>query len=135
LTPEFPELSSVASPIVEGGKVIIQSLTISPVKGPAGTTFTTTFKFTVVNATGTGEIYFEVDPPAGLPLVGGEVNAGLAPNDYTIQFTMDSTPNESEPFLPGLYNVTAAVCNGECGSSHPYSAVLGVATGNLTISG
>jgi hypothetical protein len=35
---------------------------------------------------------------------------------------------QEDPFMPGIYNVTAAVCYGSCGSDHSHSAILGQKT-------
>ena len=36
-------------------------------------------------------------------------------------------------WLEGTYNVTILMCNGECGSKHPHSAIYDVARGNFTL--
>ena len=36
-------------------------------------------------------------------------------------------------WLAGTYNVTVMICNGECGSKHPHSAIYDTARGNFTL--
>ncbi len=45
----------------------------------------------------------------------------------------DPTQQECEQWLPGTYVVDVAVCNGECGSKHPHSAIYDQARTNFTL--
>lgn len=40
---------------------------------------------------------------------------------------------DCEMWLAGTYNVTVMICNGECGSKHPHSAIYDTARGNFTL--
>lgn len=42
---------------------------------------------------------------------------------------------ECENWLPGVYNVTIQICNGECGSQHPHSAIYDTGKGSFTLTG
>jgi hypothetical protein len=38
-----------------------------------------------------------------------------------------------EEWLPGTYNVTVQLCNGECGSKHPHSAIYDTKRGSFQL--
>lgn len=38
-----------------------------------------------------------------------------------------------DDFPVGTYNVTASLCNGECGSHHPHSSIYAVGKGSFTV--
>lgn len=38
-----------------------------------------------------------------------------------------------DDFPVGTYNVTAQLCNGECGSHHPHSSIYAVGKGSFTV--
>jgi hypothetical protein len=120
-------------PIVPGGAANITELAVVPPVGHAGDSFTITMDFKVTQATGTGTILFLVLPPDALPWGDAEVNEGLQPNVYTARLQFTATPSEAEPFSPGTYIVQGAVCDGECGSNHPYSQVFSVRNTTFTI--
>jgi len=49
-------------------------------------------------------------------------------------FVLDSHSIEPcEEWLPGVYNVTLDICNGECGSKHPHSAIYDKRAGSFQV--
>lgn len=108
---------------------------VSPAAGPAGTTFAMELDFSVVNATGVGEIRIAVDGPNQ---VGQSfLNTGFEPGSYKTNVTLQtkSDPSADPPVVwsPGTYNYAFEVCQGECGSKHPHSKVFGKTTGSFVI--
>jgi hypothetical protein len=128
----FCELLKVC-PIHDGGSAAFLSINTVPPKGPQGTTFEISAAFQVYNQTGTGEIAISIFPPDGEPFGDAELNEGFAPGSYGIRFQLQANPSEQEPFSPGVYKYEIGLCNGECGSKHPHSAILAVGNGNFTI--
>jgi len=109
---------------------------VSPAGGPSGTTFEMQLQFTVINATGVGEIRIAVE--------GGEIqvgqtflNTGFTPGHYATNVTLTAKddPSAQPPvqWTPGTYNYAFEVCQGECGSKHPHSIVFGKTQGSFQI--
>uniref|UniRef100_A0A7S4HFJ6 Saposin B-type domain-containing protein n=1 Tax=Prymnesium polylepis TaxID=72548 RepID=A0A7S4HFJ6_9EUKA len=108
---------------------------VSPATGPSGTTFAIELDFSVLNATGVGEIRIAVD---GAVQVGQSfLNTGFAPGHYATKVTLTAQddPSADPPvqWLPGTYNYAFEVCQGECGSKHPHSKVFGKTSGSFQI--
>jgi len=121
---------------VDGGQVKIVSATVSPTKGPVGTTFNINMIYVVTNATGPGTVNLEIDPPdTGMPMIDSEFTEGQADGKYQVQWQLDATPNESEPFSPGSYAVSLAVCEGDCETVHEWSGVYATAGTQFQITG
>eukprot|EP00762_Andalucia_godoyi_P000514 ANDGO_05370.mRNA.1 Countin-1 len=117
----------------EGPCAKIENVAIQPPSGPAGTTFDITMTFTVFNQTGTGEIVIDVESPDGPGFGDGSLNEGFAPGNYGVKFQLQAQPSEDEPFSPGTYKVDLAICEGQCGSKHPHSAVYDVKSSSFQI--
>lgn len=115
------------------GSAIANSVYVQPKKGPAGTKFDITFNYTVTSYTSSGGPNVIVIPVAGLPFGGGEFNDGQPIGTYFVTFKLDSTPSEQEPFIPGSYEVDAALCAGDCSGRHKWSGVYCNATTTFTI--
>jgi len=120
-------------PMVKGGSVTINSLTITPATGPVGTKFHIAVAFTVNNATSTGVMIIEIDAPGQEPLEDDQLNTGLAPNSYQATFDLDTKDNKNNDWFPGLYNVTYTVCGGDCTTRHPYGGVYATSTSSFTV--
>ena len=119
------ELTNICPHSDTPGVANIAKMATSPPSGPRGTTFDIAVGFHVTNKTNTGEIFVGIDCPAGMPIQSGNVNEGFAPGDYSVGFKLDTTQaNEDDPFMPGTYNVTVALCEGSCGSDHEWADVL-----------
>jgi len=109
--------------------------------GPSGTKFTFELDFTVTNATGTGEIRVAIHGPTTADVGQGFLNTGFPVGPEAARVSVDTTsqpfpkdPNQ-QPIIwnPGSYEVSFAVCQGECGSKHPHSIMLGQISKNFTI--
>merc|ERR1711916_54988 len=103
----------------------VTALTVSPGEGAQGTKFTIDFTFDVTNTIETGEFVVEVVPPASEPFGDGQGLFTVAPGSYSGQMSFTAKASEQEPFMPGSYQVVMAVCEGTCGSKHPWSQTLG----------
>ena len=51
------------------------------------------------------------------------LNEGYQVGVYGARFELDSS-SDSPYFYEGTYNGTTSICNGMCGSTHPYSKIL-----------
>merc|ERR1719240_1056854 len=122
-----------ACPVHDGGKLKINSFTVTPESGPVGTTFEMDVAFTVYNQTSTGEMVIDIQPPADQPFGDGELDEGFAPGQYQVKFQLQAEPSESESFEAGVYNTQFVLCDGQCGAPFPHTALLGSATANFTI--
>ncbi len=113
----------------------ITQLSISPSSGPSGTQFTITIAYTVTNTIATGELVVVIVPPDAESFGSGNTIFTQAPGQYGGQMQFTATPSEQEPFDPGQYQLVAAVCEGSCGSSHPWSQTLSEKQTTFSISG
>jgi hypothetical protein len=121
-------------PVHDGGEASIADLIVHPASGPRGTKFEIGIGIDVTKQTGTGQIFLEVDCPMGMPLQGADLTEGFEPGQYSAVFNIDSSKtSQFDEFIPGTYNVTAAVCYGECGSTHSHSAILAQKTTTFEI--
>jgi hypothetical protein len=110
-----------ACPIVDNAKANITSLTISPPAGPIGTKFSGEFVLQVVNQIGTGMLLWEVVPPEGNVFGDATIVTNVKPGTYKFAFQFTAKPGKHEPFVPGVYTLGVAACEGECGSKHSHS--------------
>ncbi|CAF1205421.1 unnamed protein product [Adineta ricciae] len=63
------------------------------------------------------------------------------PGTYGERLVIDTTPDpecdptqgECEQWLAGTYNITVLLCNGQCGSHHPHTALYDTARGSFTL--
>merc|ERR1712093_883213 len=92
-------------PISRNASASFKQLSVNPSRGSQGTTFV-------------------VLPPDGFAIEGGTLLVNVQPGVYGAKFEVQTQPSEQEPFSPGQYIVQAAVCEGTCGSSHPYTKTL-----------
>jgi hypothetical protein len=112
----------------------IDALTVSPPSGPAGTTFNIEMQFTVFNETGTGEIGIAVTPADGQTLGDASVVPEFTTGQFAVKFQLSTQPSEQESWDAGTVQVEMALCEGECGSKHPHSAVYDVKQTTFQIS-
>jgi len=120
-------------PIVNGGQVVINTASVSPPKGPSGTTFNFDLVYTVQSPTGPGLLSITVIPPDAFPFGEAEFEEGQADGKYDLQFQLQATPSEQEPFSAGTYYVSMAVCEGDCTTDHPYGGVYAAANVSFII--
>jgi len=114
----------------------VDGTAVSPAAAPVGTEFDIQLRFSVINATGVGEIRLAIE--------GGQqhiaqsfVNTGFLPGPYAtnITFTPQNDEKAQPPVFwsPGTYTYEFVVCQGECGSKHPHSKVFGKTVGSFQI--
>ncbi|XP_035680752.1 countin-1-like isoform X1 [Branchiostoma floridae] len=128
--------------IKDDGDAKITSLDVSPKSGPQGT-FMIDVEYTSKNGTGTGEMVIDIDTVDGIPLGQGFILEAQEAGSYGQKISLKAEPNPEcdptqgpcEQFLPGVYNVSIAICNGECGSKHPHSQIYDQGMTNFTITG
>ena len=110
---------------------------VQPKSGAQGADFLLEMQYKVENKTGTGEIVVDVQSTSG---PGGAGDGFLlAPQaagtvqDVTVK--LSTQPSEQDPWNPGEYRVTWAICEGgSCGEKH--GRVLAVNSGSsFTITG
>jgi len=119
-------------PVVNGGMVTISQATVSPKSGPSGTTFNFNLVYLVTAATGPGLIAVTIIPPDALPFGEASFEEGQPTGKYDVQFQMQATPSEQEPFNPGTYYAAMAICEGDCTTDHEWGGVY--ASVNVTFS-
>jgi len=123
-------------PVVNNGSVKILSTYSRPASGAQGTTFTCGMQYQVISATGPGSVDIAIIPPgSGEVMSDGEFTEGQAPQTYTVEWTVPTTPSENEPFTAGTYQVSLAVCEGDCTTSHRWGGVYASAMTTFTIKG
>jgi len=120
-------------PVVDGGKAKLDSLVVTPASGKQGTTFEIDAAFTILNATGTGELVMDIIPPRDMPFGDGELYTGFKAGQYGIKMNLQAEPAEEESFEPGVYKVQFALCEGQCGAPFPHTALLTSGMANFTI--
>jgi len=129
-----------ACPIKDDGDAQLTVFTVSPKSGPQGE-FDIDFTYTSTNGTGTGELSLEVETVDGIPLGQSFLHEMAPAGTYNGDFKLKAQPDPNcdpsqgpcEEWLPGDYTVKLAICNGECGSKHPHSAIYDESTATFTI--
>jgi hypothetical protein len=129
-----------ACPINDNGNAKIASVTVEPKSGPQGR-FTITMTFNSTKGTGTGEVELLVQTVDGIPVGDTELNQEQPAGTYSVSWKLKAEPNPDcdptqgpcEMWLPGVYNISTAICNGECGSKHPHSQVYDQGSAHFTI--
>ncbi|CAF1521261.1 unnamed protein product [Rotaria magnacalcarata] len=130
-------------PINDHGDAKITKFSILPTTGRQGTTFVIDFSYISLNGTGTGELDVDIRTPDHIPLGAGFLIEAKKPGTYNERISVkaepdpecDPTQQPCEEWLPGIYNVTVQICNGECGSKHPHSATYDSAKGAFSLTG
>ncbi|KAJ3428586.1 hypothetical protein M0812_23913 [Anaeramoeba flamelloides] len=125
------EKVTVCSHAMGTGKIL--TINVSPESGPAGTKFEVEVVFQVETEIGTGELDIEIVGGANMPVGDGELLVDTEPGEYGIKFSFTATPSEDDPWDPATYEVGMALCDGECGSKHEWSKVLGEKKGTFKI--
>lgn len=115
----------------------VNSVVVSPTKGPQGANFNITMVWTITNTTGTGQIMIEIVPPNsqnnGGPIAATATIQAVPPGTYTTAMQLSTQPNQDSPFNPGLYQVIGAVCESICGGTTSYSFTIGLASTRFTL--
>jgi hypothetical protein len=120
-------------PKTNNARATITSVNTVPASGRQGTEFDVTIAYTVHNTTGTGELDLDILPPQGFPLGGGNLIVDQVPAKYTMSFKFKTQPTQEQPFAPGMYIAAGVLCEGTCGSNHPYSYLLSQVNGTFHI--
>jgi hypothetical protein len=115
-------------PISTNSSAVFRTLAVNPTRAPQGTTFVVEVAFQVNSTIGTGELDVVILPPVGFAIEGGTLLVNVQPGFYGAKFSVSTQASEQEPFVPGPYQVQAAICEGTCGSSHPYTKTLAKAS-------
>lgn len=123
-------------PVNDHGDARITSFSVTPSSGPQGI-FHINFVYNSRNGTGTGVISLRIDTAEGLPIVDDFLHEAAPAGTYTGSFILKAVPDPNvdplQRWLPGVYTVKIAICNGECGSKDPHSALYDEAQTNFTI--
>ncbi|UJR12367.1 hypothetical protein I4U23_016544 [Adineta vaga] len=122
-------------PINDHGDAKITQFSLLPTTGRKGTTFTIDFTYVSINGTGTGELNIDISCPDRMPAGATFLTEIKKPGTYTEKIDIkaqldprcDPFKEPCEEWFPGIYNVTVRLCNGECGSKHPHSAIYDTA--------
>lgn len=124
-----------ACPVNDNGDASFTSVDVTPTKGPQGE-FDVSFEYLSKNGTGTGMLAISVDTVDGIPLGDDFLNFAQPAGTYdgTIKLNAkedpdcDPTQGPCETWEPGNYTIHLSICNGECGSNHPHSAIYDTKT-------
>lgn len=91
----------------------------TPLAGPSGTKFSLEVDFSVLNATGVGEINLAVKGPVNTPVAQSFPVMGYAAGNFGAKISLDTTdqdPSDSNPagltWNPGMYVYTFELCQG-----------------------
>jgi len=128
-------------PVNDHGDAKITAFSILPASGPQGTTFAIDITYVSVNGTGTGELDLDIGTPDHIPLGAGFLLLAKKAGTYSERISVkaepdpqcDPTQEPCERWLPGTYNVSVQICNGECGSKHPHSAIYDQTKGTFQL--
>ncbi|CAF0771713.1 unnamed protein product [Adineta steineri] len=128
-------------PINDHGDAKFTNFQITPKTAPEGSTFVFDCSFTSVNGTGTGVINIVMIDPKNRTAANLYWFEARKPGTYPekiglqtlFELNCDPTQELCDGWEIGTYNVTAQVCNGECGSHHPHSSTYDTATGSFEI--
>lgn len=108
---------------------------VQPPKGPQGSTFNIEASFSILNATGTGEIVVGIVDPSGAAIGDAVlVPDGFQVGDASVKFQLQAQPSEDEPFAPGTYQVELILQEGQYGSDkYPHTRTLASTTTTFVI--
>ena len=108
----------------------VTQLAVNPA---SGSQFTFTADINVNSTVGAGEVALQFYDSTGANVGGGATTtSGADVGEFTTSLAYDNTQTD-EPLPAGDYTATFYFCQGECGSSHPISKILGSASTTFTI--
>jgi len=118
-------------PIKDDGDAKFTNFGVYPNTAPQGTTFLLDLSFMTVNGTGTGTFTFNIVDPknqsSGDLYWFEEKKPGTYPEklEFKTYSLSDCDPSKGlcDAWPVGTYNVTALICNGDCGSHHPHTSI------------
>lgn len=111
-----------------------------PEKAPLESTFQLIGVLQVFNQSGTGENVIQIVAPGGIVLGDGQlVSEGWKPGVYNLGWEVTISNRDLDPrqppFMPGVYKVGMAACEGKCGSKHSHTRTLATVFGSFTVVG
>lgn len=126
------------------GDATLTSWLASPSSGPAGTAIDLAFTYTSKNGTGTGEIRIALTTVDHQQVsfnsiyIADTTTGGSYKGSGSVDTTpaapgCDPTKSTCEMWLPGVYNASIEICEGECGSKHPHSSIYAKGNTSFTI--
>lgn len=90
-------------PRTKTAKANFKTVSVSPTKGPQGTTFNINVEYTVTSQIGTGMIIVQINPPDAGLMQWSETLVALTPSTYAIQLQVQSNPSQgTSKALPAL---------------------------------
>ena len=136
----------------DNGDAKFTEFSIAPTTGRKGTVFSVIFSYVSVNGTAPGEMVLDILTPDGIPYNISFISESRRPGLYSAILSLPAVPDPGcdptkrrslqhvyddsylahlsfsftepcEQWLPGTYNLTLQICNGECGSKFPHSSV------------
>lgn len=122
-------------PEVAGGEVNVTKCYADPKAGVEGTIFNFYLEYSVTSPTGPGMFVVEVFPADNSTSGVGyyQFTEGQEIGTYDLEWQVQATPSEQEPFSRGVYVGELAVCAGDCSNDHTYSGVYGSGTTFITV--
>ncbi|CAF0717260.1 unnamed protein product [Adineta steineri] len=128
-------------PINDNGDAKFKSFAVLPARAKMGTKIAIDFVYVSKNGTGTGEMILSIQTVDKVPLSAGLLVEAQKPGTYGDRIAIDTSPDpecdptqsQCEEWLQGVYNVTVILCNGQCGSHHPHSAIYDTAHGSFSL--
>ncbi|CAF1143431.1 unnamed protein product [Rotaria sordida] len=136
----YCELAKIC-PIKDDGDAKITTFSISPTTGPKKTSFYITVIYVSKNGIGTSGFAIDIYTLDHIILSGRYLLKAATAGTYSERLVVTSDPDpqcdplqeECEKWLPGIYNVTVQICNGECGSKNPHSSIYDTAKGSFQV--
>ncbi|CAF0780001.1 unnamed protein product [Adineta ricciae] len=128
-------------PINDNGDAKFKSFAVLPPRAQTESKIALDMVYVSKNGTGTGEMIIMIQTVDKIPLSAGLLLEAQKPGTYGERIVIDTTPDpdcdptqgECEQWLEGTYNITVLLCNGQCGSHHPHTALYDTARGSFTL--
>ncbi|CAF1089932.1 unnamed protein product [Rotaria sordida] len=127
-------------PINDHGDAKFTNFHVSPTTGPRKTKFILDCSFVTKNGTGTGMLTLTLIYPNKQSAATDFLLEAQKPGSYIERIPIDVIEPNCDPsrglcddWPVGTYNVTAEICNGECGSHHPHSATYDMGKASFTV--
>jgi len=122
-------------PMVDGGAASLNKLTINPEKVRIGEPLTIEVDYAVTAEIGAGELYVGIEVPELGGMGTGLIHTEVKPGDsYKNSVKLRLQDSEDQPPFPrGIYNVTVALCQDNCGEHHQHSETYFEAHGSFEV--
>ncbi|CAF1271086.1 unnamed protein product [Adineta steineri] len=127
--------------INDSGDAKFTNFGVYPNTGPQGTTFIIDCSYKTINGTGTSMLTLNIvdshNETSGNDFLVEAKKPGTYPEKIALKtvsaWNCDPVKGVCDDFPVGTYNVTALLCNGECGSHHPHSGTYDVGQAQFTV--